>query len=179
MDTPSFPPPRPRIRFRPIAPQTDIPAEYAEAGGERPRLVADPPGKKKGRKREPNKGSFSAGMSGNPKGRPPGAKGAKATIRKALNGSVDVQTAKGRKKIGIFDALIKKEIVLAVDGDWRARRTMFELARWALGDSSEGPQLLGAVAPDELTDAGRVIIDWFADEIRARDNATDDQGDQP
>ena len=179
MTTPSFPSPRPRIRFRPIAPQTDIPGDYAEADGERPRLLADPPGTKKGPKREANKGSFQAGVSGNPRGRPLGAKGAKSTVRKALKGPVEVQTAKGRKKVAIFEAIVKKEIALAAEGDWRARKTVFELARWALGDSDEGLALSGVAAPDELTDAGRVIIDWFTDEIRARDNSTDEPGDQP
>jgi hypothetical protein len=167
MNNNSFPSPPPRIRIR-----------ATSSGLEDARLVADPP-KHHTKKRQPNSGSFKPNASGNPKGRPKGASGAKATVRKALGATIHATTEKGRKKISIFEALVKKEIQLAADGDWRARRTVIDLAKWALAEVNPNADTDQPVdgSPHELTDAGRSIIEWFEQDIRTRDGTPIGEGE--
>ncbi|KKC26036.1 DUF5681 domain-containing protein [Sphingomonas sp. SRS2] len=171
--------PRPRTRI--------VAAPDAAMGN---RLVADLPpddvdandpasDKKPWRKREPNCGSFAKGVSGNPYGRPKKAKGSKAIVRKVLLEPVDVRVkGERKKKMTTFQALVMQERKAAFEGDWRARSTMFALARWALVDVDDETGDIETPAVDaagELTDTGRAILDWFAEEVRAETGA-DAQG---
>ena len=135
--TATYPNPRPRLRVIPVDPIPMPDRETAQQqlpDSDAARLAADRSGSRK--RRLPNKGSFQKGVSGNLKGRPKGAKGVKPMIRKALSSLVDVKTSRGATKVAIFEALVKKEVALAADGDWRARRTVFELGKWALADNA-------------------------------------------
>ncbi|MET3760056.1 hypothetical protein ABIB28_000580 [Sphingomonas sp. UYEF23] len=163
MDTP-YTSPRPRMRIRAV---TDIGLQSTadRPGPEVSRIIADAEPKQGARKREPNKGSFQHGQSGNPAGRPRGAKGVKAMVRKAFDTRIEIKSAKGPKKVRIFEALLKKEVSLAAEGDWRARKTVFDLGKWALGDSIELPLTPEASSPEQLTETGQAIIAWFKDEI--------------
>ncbi|WP_420382217.1 DUF5681 domain-containing protein [Novosphingobium sp.] len=129
-------------------------------------------------KREANGGSFAPGVSGNPNGRPTdverakkakNAKGAKAAARKVLNSKIVVQTGRGPKKVSYFEALVSKEASMAAEGDWRARRTMYDLAKWAADEGAELPAHADGGSPEELTAAGQAIINWFEDDVLARE----------
>lgn len=166
------PPPRRRIV---VAPDTELGA----------RLIADTPPdiaeeEDARRKREPNSGSFKKGHSGNPKGRPKKAKGSKAIVRKALLESVEVKIKGDRKsKMTAFEALVMKERAAAFAGDWRARNTMFALARWALADREDerGDIDTPAVTSEgELTETGQAILEWFTHEVRAHRSDTPADG---
>ncbi|WP_174291247.1 DUF5681 domain-containing protein [Sphingomonas bacterium] len=172
MTTHSYPSPRPRIRFIPTVPSTAASMPMPPGGGDDPRLVAEPGGVR--RKRLPNKGSFPPHVSGNPKGRPKGAKGTKAIVRKILSAPVDVQTARGTRKIALFEALVKKEVALAAEGDWRARKTVFELSKWAMNDAADAPTQMTEASTAELTETGKSIIAWFEDEVTHRNQGAKD-----
>lgn len=173
MSTPN-PSPRPRMRIRAIT-ATGLAGSGSPSHSEIPRIVADADPKRPKRKREPNKGSFQTGQSGNLKGRPREAKGVRAMIRKALDTRIEIQTAKGPKKVAIFEALLKKEVSLAAEGDWRARKTVFDLGKWALGDGADQPFKPDLSAPEDLTATGQAIIAWFKDEITTQPR---DAGDE-
>ena len=135
--TPS-PIPSPPRRIRPVAPKAgDTDHVQHDRDDDQVRSEASTPLCKP--KREPNSGSFPAGVSGNPNGRPTdaerakkakNAKGAKAAARKILSSKIVVQTGRGPKKISYFEGLVSKEASMAAEGDWRARRTIFDLAKW-------------------------------------------------
>jgi Family of unknown function (DUF5681) len=132
----------------------------SNAGGER-RIAAgsfQPPCKK----RKANKGSYEPGVSGNPKGRPKGAKGTKAMVRKILSKPTPVRSGGKTKVVPLFDALVLKEVELAANGDWRARKTVLELARWAL------PEEVPGTKHHEPTTADDSILSWFTGEVEAR-----------
>lgn len=162
-----IPSPRPRMRIRPVSVSShEVPPALDQESDSAPRQ----------RKREPNRGSFPPGVSGNRRGRPTdeelarrAKKDAKVSARKVLGAKITVQTAKGPKKVETFIALVKKEVSLAADGDWRARKTIFDLAKWASIDSPDQPLHLDTASPDDLTATGQAIIDWFEEEIRGRD----------
>lgn len=167
--------PRPRIRAIPQNTPIDDHSPGPGVGAGDPRLLAEPG--KPHRKREANSGSFKAGVSGNPKGRPRKAKGVKAMVRKALSATVPIKTSKGAKKVPVFEALVKKEVSLAAEGDWRARRTVFELGKWVMGSDVEPLLTTEHASPEALSETGKAIIEWFKDEVTtaSRGDAADHQ----
>jgi hypothetical protein len=79
---------------------------------------------------------------------------------------VTVRLPSGSKKLSVFEALLLKERDLAFSGDWRARRTIFELGRWALPED-----LLeeAGVSPAIDNETDRAILEWFEEELRHKD----------
>ena len=156
---PVLPPVRIRVRTR---------ASDDTAGVEQ-RVIAEPPGAGR-RKREPNAGSMKKGETRNPHGRPKGAKGIKLIARQVLLTKMVVREGGKTRKLTYYHALLMKEGQLAAEGDWRARRTMLELGRWALPD--EAPSQAHATASD--TDAAdEAIIKYFEEEARASGKGDD------
>jgi hypothetical protein len=128
------------------------------------RLIADHPEARK--KRAPNSGSFKKGEpSRNPQGRPKGARGKKAMVAKVLTEPVKVRLPTGQRTLTVFQALLMKERDLAFSGDWRARKTMIELGRWALPEDV----LQEAGVPAETsTETDQAILAWFEEEARQK-----------
>jgi hypothetical protein len=148
------PPVRVRVRTRSAANPNEAPER---------RIAVAPTGAPR---RSPNSGSFAAGKSGNPKGRPKGAKGVKPMVRKVLSAKTKVRDASGTHKVTILQALFHKELELAINGDWRARKTIMDLGRWALPEEAPASE---ASLPRETTATDAAILDWFAGEVRSRD----------
>jgi hypothetical protein len=128
------------------------------------RLIAEPPDPER-RRREPNAGSMKKGETRNPNGRPRGAKGIKLIARQVLLTKMVVREGGKTRKLSYYQALLMKEGQLAAEGDWRARRTMLELGKWALAD--EAPSQPGEATASETTAADEAIIKWFEEEARA------------
>lgn len=157
----SNPGPPVRIRRRPL-PRT----EAGEQPASPERLIADSSDRPR-KKRLPNRGSFKKGEpSRNPKGRPKGARGKKAIVRRVLEERVQVRLPSGTKKLSVFEALVLKERDLAFGGDWRARKTVLELGRWAM---PEDVLEEAGVVPVTNAETDRAILEWFEDEVREKD----------
>ena len=171
----STPNPPPRIRRRPVPPLQSA-ATSGSAGNPiaAERLVANSRNDPR-KKRQPNSGSFRKGQpSANPNGRPKGAKGKKSIVRKILMEPVTVRLPSGPKRLSVFEALVLKERDLAFNGDARARKTMLELARWALPEET-----LEDAGASPITDAevDRAILDWFEDEVRQKEQQNNGSGE--
>ena len=99
--------------------------------------------------RPPKHSRFKAGMSGNPKGRPKGAKGMKSILRKELSEKVEI-TENGRKKrLTKLELLIKRLTAEALKGDIRAIRELSSLAMALLGAEDEQPEKANELARDD------------------------------
>jgi hypothetical protein len=93
--------------------------------------------KKVGYRRPPRGAPFRAGQSGNPKGRPKGARSLSTVVRATLNEKVTV-TENGRKKrITKLEAAIKQLVNKAASGEARATREMIALAE---ADENRSPK---------------------------------------
>ena len=86
-------------------------------------------------------------------------------VRKILLEPVSVRLPSGPRKISVFEALYLKERDLAFSGDWRARKTMLELGRWALPE--DVVEEVG-LTPATDSEADRAILDWFEEEVRRK-----------
>jgi len=127
------------------------------------RLVADRV-TKPGKKRLPNSGSMKKGETRNPNGRPRGAKGTRALVKKLLSEKTSVREGGRSRRVTLYYALLLKEVQMAFEGDWRARKTVLELGRWALPE--ENP--VAGKSPDAVTSASdEAILAWFEGELLA------------
>ena len=72
---------------------------------------------------------FQKGRSGNPRGRPPGAKNFKTLLSDALNEPVVVTENGGRRKITKREAIIKQLVNQSATADWRAIKILLDLLR--------------------------------------------------
>lgn len=163
----SDPKPPVRMRRRPVPPplETDEPQSTDQMSSSQ-RLTANAP-EAPSKRRLPNSVSFKKGEpSRNPKGRPRGAKGVKAMARKVLLEPVKIRMPSGQKNVPVFLALLLQERDLAFQKDWRARKTMLEIGRWAL---PEDVLEEAGVSPVTDPETDRAIIAWFEEEIRLKE----------
>jgi hypothetical protein len=76
----------------------------------------------------PDAGKFKKGQSGNPGGRPKGAKGMKTLLAQELKESITVQQDGKKKHIRRSEALIKRMVNDALQGRDRPRDTVLRYA---------------------------------------------------
>jgi hypothetical protein len=80
-----------------------------------------------GYKNPPKNSQFRKGQSGNPRGRPKGARNLKSKLMAALNERVTVVEGGKRKTMTKYDALVKQVVNKATAGDPRLTKLAFEM----------------------------------------------------
>lgn len=145
-EVPSLPPVRHRTRPRPLA----AVHEPAEA------LQSTPSNYLVGYGRPPVHTRFKRGRSGNPKGRPKGAKGLKTLARELLTAKVPVRTASGEKKMHRIEAVLHKTFELALKGNPRAQLQMLSLYASAVPETATIED--AAIPNEELTEGDLAIL---------------------
>ena len=72
---------------------------------------------------------FIKGQSGNPRGRPPGAKNLKTLLSEALNETVIVTENGGRRKVTKRQAIITQLVNRSATADFRAIKILLDMLR--------------------------------------------------
>ena len=72
---------------------------------------------------------FTKGQSGNPRGRPPGAKNLKTLLSEALNEPVIVTENGGRRKVTKRQAIVTQLVNRSATADFRAIKILLDLLR--------------------------------------------------
>jgi len=102
----------------------------------------------------PPQSRFQAGQSGNPKGRPKGARNFSTVIDQELNARVPVKENGKRKVISKRQAVVKQLINKAVSGDMKAIQPLIGIAsqneRQALADVAGGGAEILATPEDAM-----------------------------
>ena len=75
----------------------------------------------------PRRSRFKKGHSGNPRGRPRGAKNLLTLLNEVLNERVIVADNGGRHKITKGEAIIKQLVNQAAKGDWRRAKLVVDM----------------------------------------------------
>lgn len=75
----------------------------------------------------PKSGQFKKGQSGNPKGRPKGAKGVKASLKRELTSPITVRERGREIKLSKAEVLAKGLMGDALKGDAKARMEILRL----------------------------------------------------
>jgi Family of unknown function (DUF5681) len=78
---------------------------------------------------------FVKGQSGNPRGRPPGAKNMKTLLSKALNELVVVTEPGGRRKVSKREAIVTQLVNRSAKADYRAIQILLGMLRDVEGDT--------------------------------------------
>jgi len=82
-----------------------------------------------GYRRPPESGRFKKGKSGNPKGRPKGSTNFLTILETELNQSIVVNENGKKKTITRMQAMVKRMVAGALQGDLKALMTLFEILR--------------------------------------------------
>jgi Family of unknown function (DUF5681) len=82
---------------------------------------------------------FVKGRSGNPRGRPLGAKNMKTLLSKALNELVIVTEPGGRRKVSKREAIVTQLVNRSAKADYRAIQILLGLLRDIEGDTDPRP----------------------------------------
>ena len=98
----------------------------------------------------PRHSRFTKGQSGNPRGRPAGAKNLKTLLNEALNEPVIVTENGGRRKVTKREAIITQLVNRSATADWRAIKILLDLVREIEGQSEPAsPETSAFTAADE------------------------------
>jgi hypothetical protein len=103
--------------------------------------------------RPPKEHRFKPGRSGNPKGRPKGAKNEETILNNLLNRKIDIREGGRSRKITVLEAVLLKFAEDALRGNPKA--ATFLLNRYRPTESNE-------VSPDEMSREDQEILDAFA-----------------
>jgi hypothetical protein len=87
----------------------------------------------------PSHTRFVKGQSGNPRGRPPGAKNMKTLLTKALNELVVVTDQGGRRKVSKREAIVTQLVNRSAKADFKAIQILLGLLHDIEGDSDPHP----------------------------------------
>jgi len=82
-----------------------------------------------GYRRPPKSGQFAKGKSGNPKGRPKGASNFLKVLEKELDQSIVVSENGKKKTITRLQAMVKRLVAGALQGEQKALLTLVEVLR--------------------------------------------------
>jgi hypothetical protein len=118
--------------------------------------------------RPPHHTRFKTGRSGNPKGRPGGAKNLSIVLREALNEHVIIAENGGRRKISKRQAIIKQIVNQAAKGDWRAAKLLFDIVQESEPRTEPEPSESAFGSADEK------VIEQLKARMRGKKRETDE-----
>lgn len=122
-----------------------------------------------GYRKPPRHTQFKAGRSGNPKGRPKGAKGLNTITRELMTQKVRVRTASGETRMSRIESVYQKTHELAMKGSLPAIVELFRRYAAAVPDSAL--EEAATSSEDEMTAADLMILAA----LRARSEAEGDE----
>ena len=99
----------------------------------------------------PKQYQFRPGRSGNPQGRPKGAKSTATVVREILDQKIEVPSGTGVRKISMREAILTRFAEFALDGDTRS--ATFLLQRYDMPETAEEQANDGAMEDQEIIEA--------------------------
>jgi hypothetical protein len=118
----------------------------------------------------PKATQFKKGRSGNPNGRPKGAKGVKANLRRDLETKITIREGNREIKIPKAEAVAKRLIANALKGDIKPVLELVKLDDELFGNGDTAPAAAATLTSPEQVDYD-LLRDFFAADDDAPDNA--------
>ncbi len=112
----------------------------------------------------PKSSQFRPGQSGNPKGRPKGARNFKTEVREVMKTRMTVTQNGKQKRITTRKAMVLRLTEKALSGNNQSMRMWLDLARDY--DEDEVDSIAKSMSPDDAS-----ILEMFAEKIRSKDRA--------
>jgi hypothetical protein len=116
---------------------------------------------------------FRKGRSGNPKGRPKGAKGVRASLKRELVNRITVREGNREICISKAEALAKQLIARALKGDMKAIAELLKLDPELFADATGGEEMEGSSLLPDSIDID--ILRDFLSELPAEDNDSENR----
>lgn len=167
MSTPDRLPPA-RHRTRPVSPQAaaSSPVPVTPSAPARPAQPQQPAssnaGYEVGYGKPPVASRFKPGQSGNPRGRPKGAKNLDTMVREILDERITVNTPTGPKRVPRIELLLRKSIEVAAKGNPRMVDQLFR--QYAAAQAAQASAQAGtAGAAMEVTEADALAMAQYRD----------------
>lgn len=110
--------------------------------------------------RPPRRTRFRPGQSGNPRGRPKGARSTGTIVTGVLNKKVSLTSAGQRRQVPLKEAIVLRMAEAALKGDLKAAAALFALAERAAEAAEMEPAL---TPPDEADET--IIASFLARQI--------------
>ena len=107
---------------------------------------------------------FKKGQSGNPVGRPKGARGLQTLVLEILQEKVSIRTNGKDRRITTLEALLLKQVELAIKGNPRA---LEKLILWSRASEPEQAERTAEPTTAELTEADQSILAELEAMLRA------------
>jgi hypothetical protein len=98
--------------------------------------------------RPPRRTRFRPGQSGNPRGRPKGARSTGTIVTGVLNRKVSLTSAGQRRQVALKEAIVLRMAEAALKGDLKAAAALFSLAERA----AEAAEMEPALTPQDQAD---------------------------
>src|ERR687890_2610739 len=95
--------------------------------------------------RPPRRTRFRPGQSGNPRGRPKGARSTGTIVTSVLNKKVSLTSASQRRQVPLKEAIVLRMAEAALKGDLKAAAALFGLAERA----AEAAEMEPALTPQD------------------------------
>jgi hypothetical protein len=115
----------------------------------------------------PNTGQFVKGRSGNPNGRPKGAKNFRTLVKEELRAPIHIQENGKKKKVPRSAALVKRWVNDALQGNDRARD---KLLQWVTTLETEE----SLCAANEFSAEDQMVLDHYFEKRLAAQREQDD-----
>jgi hypothetical protein len=112
---------------------------------------------------------FKAGQSGNPRGRPRGARNLRTAIREALQEKVAIRESGRTRRRSKMDAIIQVALNKALKGDPKGLAAIVQLARWA-GLMDEEPE---SSSKESLSADDQAILEDYLARLGVKAPATE------
>lgn len=108
--------------------------------------------------RPPRAHQFEAGRSGNPRGRPKGAKNETTILRELLNRKIEIREAGRSRKITVFEAILLRFTEDALKGNTKTAAFLFN--RYA--NQAGGQEVASDISSDD-----RLVLDAFLQRLES------------
>ncbi len=109
--------------------------------------------------RPPKRSQFRPGQSGNPKGRPKGAKNEATIIRAILNRQIEIRDGSRTRKVSVMEGMLLSFAQEGLKGNPKAAAFLLNRYRLAEGLAPEA---------NELDQDGREVFDALMQELEAK-----------
>lgn len=112
----------------------------------------------------PKHSQFKKGRSGNPKGRPKGAKGVVASIKREMERKVTIREGGQKVTISKAEAVAKRILAKALSGDAGALKLLLQFDAEQVQQVEIGGEQSGqTILPDQTDEA---VLQYFAQKVR-------------
>lgn len=124
----------------------------------------------------PKHSRFKTGQSGNPKGRPKGANGVTACLRRELESRITIREENRELRVSKAEAIAKRLTAVALKGDMKALLALLKIDPEMLADNetrdSDSKQTF---APDPVD--FEILRDYLASTSEAEEDIKEEEGD--